>query len=172
MNRTNGVYVYNTINDDITNETNPTGGYLFNKYISKIVTLAEGQDAEDLLVSLTAYVPPGITDDYPVRVWAKILNNQDGELFSEKQWIEMNRVGEVAVFSSEKNINDYKSIDFRFPDSMISNDEIRPGVQYVANGNTYTGFKQFAVKIGLLGNEGDTAIVPKVADLRVIALQM
>ena len=172
MNRTNGVYVYNTINDDITNETNPTGGYLFNKYISKIVTLAEGQDAEDLLVSLTAYVPPGITDDYPIRVWAKILNNQDGELFSEKSWIEMNRVGEVAVFSSEKNINDYKSIDFRFPDSMISNDEIRPGVQYVANGNTYTGFKQFAVKIGLLGNEGDTAIVPKVADLRVIALQM
>ena len=172
MNRTSGVYVYNIVNDDIIGEDNPSGGNLFNKYISKIVTLAENQDAEDLLVSLSAYVPPGITDDYPIKVWAKILNNQDGELFSEKNWIEMERVGDSPIYSSGKNINDYKAIDYTFPASMISTDEIKPGVQYTSNGNVYTGFKQFAVKIGLLGNEGDTAIVPKVADLKVIALQM
>lgn len=171
INRTSGVFVYNIINDDTTNETNPSGGNLKNKYISKIVTLAKGQDAEDLLVSLTAYVPPRITDDYPVKVWAKILNNEDGDLFINKPWIEMIRSGDT-IYSSEKNVNDYRALDFKFPAETISNDEIRPGVQYVANENTYTGFKQFAVKIGLLGNEGDTAIVPKVADLRVIALQM
>jgi hypothetical protein len=50
--------------------------------------------------------------------------------------------------------------------------EINPGVFYESNGNTYTGFKQFAIKIGLLGNENDTAIFPKVTDIRVIALQL
>jgi hypothetical protein len=32
-----------------------------------------------------------------------------------------------------------------------------------------TGFKQFSIKIGLLGD--DSAIVPRVGDLRAIALQ-
>lgn len=170
LNRSNAVFIYNMINDDVTNETNPSGGNLKNKYISKIITLAEGQDAEDLLVSLSAYVPPRISSSYPVRVWVKILNNEDGELINKKPWIELNRSGDV--YSSEKNIGDYKALEFTFPESMFSTNEIYPGVQYTSNGNTYTGFKQFAIKIGLLGNENDTAIIPKVADLRAIALQM
>ena len=171
VNRSSAVFVHNLINDDVTNETNPSGGSLRNKYISKVVTLAEGQDAEDLLVSLTAYVPPRISTTYPVRVWAKILNNQDGDVFGQKSWIELERVGDT-IYSSEKNVNDYRAIDFKFPENMFSTNELNPGVQYSSNGNTYTGFKQFAVKIGLLGNENDSAIVPKVSDLRVIALQM
>jgi hypothetical protein len=44
-------------------------------------------------------------------------------------------------------------------------------VQYrnTANTTTFTGYKNFAVKIGLLSD--NSAIVPRVADLRVIALQ-
>ena len=37
-------------------------------------------------------------------------------------------------------------------------------------GTTFNSFKQFQVKIGL--SSENTAVVPKVADLRVIALQL
>jgi hypothetical protein len=43
-------------------------------------------------------------------------------------------------------------------------------IRYISNSNNYDGFKQFAVKVGLLGT--DSAIVPRVSDLKVIALQM
>jgi hypothetical protein len=172
INRTNSVYVYNILNDDVTGETEKYGGNLKNKYISSIITLAEGQDAEDLLVYTTAYVPPGITTEFPIKIWAKILNNEDGENINQKSWIELEKDGE-DVYSSLKNKFDYKDFKFSFPSSMVdTTSEINPGVFYESNGNTYTGFKQFAIKVGLLGNENDTAIFPKVTDIRVIALQL
>jgi hypothetical protein len=39
-------------------------------------------------------------------------------------------------------------------------------------GVTYQSYKYFAVKIGLLNDGFNSAIVPRVGDLRVIALQM
>jgi hypothetical protein len=49
-----------------------------------------------------------------------------------------------------------------------------PNVGAVQYTNTqqikFTGFKSYQVKIGLLGT--NSAIVPRVADLRTIALQM
>jgi len=173
MNRTSSIFIYNIVNQDITGETNPSGGNLWNKYISKVVTLAEGQDAEDLMVYLSAYVP-NIANvlNYPIKVWAKIINNEDKDFFQNKSWIELEQIGDNLVYSSSINKQNYKELSFQFPRSMMFDNEINPGIQYDANGNTYTGFKQFAIKIGLLGNKDDTAIVPKVADLRVIALQM
>jgi hypothetical protein len=52
------------------------------KYVSEIVTLAPGQDAEDLQVILTAWRPPG-TD---IQVWVKFLNGQDSDPISAKTW--------------------------------------------------------------------------------------
>ena len=44
-------------------------------------------------------------------------------------------------------------------------------MQYTADdGTTYTGFKYFIVKIVLLSS--DAAIVPRVADLRALAVQV
>jgi len=173
MNRTSGIYIYNILNDDITGEDDPYGGNLENKYLSSILTLAEGQDAEDLIIYLTAYCPPGLSSYFPVKVWAKILNNEDGEFFTEKNWIELEKQGENTVYSSLINKLDYKDYLFKFPDDMVNSEsEINPGIQYIANGNTYTGYKQYAIKIGLLGDENDTAIYPKVSNIRAIALQM
>ena len=137
------------------------------------MTLAEGQDAEDLMVYLSAYAP-NIANvlNYPIKVWAKIINNEDKDFFQNKSWIELEQIDDDLVYSSSINKQNYKELSFQFPRSMMFDDEINPGIQYDVNGNTYTGFKQFAIKIGLLGNKDDTAIVPKVADLRVIALQM
>jgi len=161
----NSIMVKNIVNDDITEETNSTGGNLINKYISKTTTLADGQDAEDLLVNLTAYIPPS-TD---VKVWMKIRHGEDvAESFSSKPWYEMERV-ETGVVSSVTDNNDFKSISYKIPQEMMTG--LSGAVQYVSvNNATFTGFKQYAVKVGLLSI--DASIVPRVGDLKAIALQL
>lgn len=159
LSRSNAVYVHNLINNDDTDEAGaPEGGNAINKYISKTVTLADGQDAEDLIVSLTAYRPPNST----VKVYYKIRNDEDGDLFDEKNWVEMDY---PEVYSSKANRNNFIDMSFSVPSSQLSSGV----VQYTSGGNTFLGFKQFAVKIVLLGT--NSALVPRVADLRVIAAQ-
>jgi hypothetical protein len=158
----NAIYVRNLINSDATGENNKSGGNLINKYISKIVTLAEGQDAEELLVYLTVY-KPATTD---VKVWTKIKNIEDvSETFQNKPYYELVKVADVISSTVEKN--DYVTLIYKIPDAMLTGPF--GAVQYISGLNTFTGFKQFAVKIGLLAQ--NSAIVPKVTDLRVIALQ-
>jgi gamma-glutamylcysteine synthetase len=70
-----------------------------------------------------------------------------------------------AVFSSDVNKNDFIEYDYTFPTSMMSNGV----VQYTSNAITFTGFKQFAIKVGLLGT--NSANPSRVTDLRAIALQ-
>ena len=50
------------------------------KYISKIITLAQGQDAQDLQVILTAHRPPG-TD---IKVYVKLLSGEDPDVIIGK----------------------------------------------------------------------------------------
>lgn len=162
MTRINGVYVHNLINNDATGETEPSGGALINRYISKIVTLADKQDAEDLLVTLTAYRPP----NSEVKVWVKIKHAEDGQLIDDKEWIELEPQNDQV--SSLVNKSDFKEIEFKFPEAMMIG--TGDAVRYTANGNNFSGFKQFMVKIGLMGT--NSAIPPKVGDLRAIALQL
>lgn len=164
--RTQSIIVDNLINNDATNETNPKGGSIFNKYISKIVTLADGQDAEDIKVYLTAYRPPN-TD---VRVWIKILNGEDSDTLSIKSWIELEKsFGGDILYSSLANKKDFKEYTFNIPSSYLTGSQGQ--VRYTnSQGITFTGFKSFQIKIGLLGT--NSAIVPRVADLRTIALQI
>ena len=164
LTRAQCVLVKNIINNDDTGETAYTGGNLLNKYISKTVTLADGQDAEDLLVILSAYRPEGST----IKVWMKIRNSDDAlstESFDDKPWIELTPAADR--YSSSVNSANYVEISYGVPTSNKNGSGV---VQYTANGNTYIGFKQFAIKIGLMGT--NSALVPKVADLRVIALQV
>jgi hypothetical protein len=153
------VFVRNILNNDTTGEDGVSGGNLTNKYISKTITLADGQDAEDILVKLTSYRPPN-TD---VKMWVKIRHAEDPQTIDEKSWSLMNY--NESLFSSSADRNDFIEFDYTFPTSMMSNGV----VYYVSNSVTFTGFKQFAIKIGLMGT--DAANPPKVTDLRAIALQ-
>lgn len=164
--RTQSIIVDNIVNNSANNETNPKGGELFNKYISKIVTLAEGQDAEDIKVYLTAYRPPN-TD---VRVWMKILNGEDSDTIVQKSWIELDKsFGGDILYSSLANKNDFREFTFNIPTSYLTGSQGQ--VRYVnSQGITMTGFKSFQIKIGLLST--NSAIVPRVADLRAVALQI
>lgn len=166
LGKTQSIIVDNLINNDATGEDNPSGGNLFNKYISKIITLAEGQDAEDLKVFITGYRPPN-TD---IRVWMKILNGEDSDTLALKSWIELEKnFGGDILFSSLANRNDFREFTFNVPSSLLTGSQGQ--VQYTnSQGILFTGFKLFQIKIGLLGT--NSAIVPRVADLRCVALQI
>ena len=163
LGRTQLIYVDNLINANTTGETNSSGGGLYNKYISRTVTLAEGQDSEDLRVVLTAYRPP--TTD--IKVYAKILQGEDSDPFSAVTWIEMQT--DTTDYSSLSDRNDFKEYTYTFPASYLTGASGQ--VQYTnSKGVVETGFKYFAIKIGLSGT--NSAVVPRVGDLRALALQI
>jgi len=162
--RSHSIYVDNIINANTTGEDSTSGGKLINKYISQTVTLEDGQDAEDIKVVLTAYRPPN-TD---VKVWVKFLNAEDGETMAQKSWIELEKLDDT-VYSSLANMNDFIVFNYKIPVAYMTgtNGEF----QYTdSSGSVYTGYKYYAVKIGLSGS--NSAVVPKVGDLQVINLQM
>jgi hypothetical protein len=164
MGRTHTIVIDNIVNNNTANELLSTGGELINKYINRPVTLAEGQDAEDLSVILTAYRPP-TTDVY---VWARIMHNEDTQFaFSDLPWIPLEMLDSTA-YSALANRDDFREFSYQFPEAYLTgpNEE----VQYTNQaGITFTGFKYFALKIGLSAN--NSAVVPRVADLQVIAMQ-
>jgi hypothetical protein len=170
--KTRTVYVDNLINSNTTYglEAAKSGGELLNKYISRIVTLAEGQDAEDLNIYLTVYKPP--TTD--VLVWCKLLNKEDTDTMENISWIPMEISGAEA-FSSLSDKEDFKEVKYVIPDSYLTGPatDNSPGgeVQYTnSQGATFTGYKYFAIKVGLAGT--NSAVVPRVLDLRAVALQI
>lgn len=243
---TQTIILDNIINNDITYETTPYHGSLINKYISKTVTLAEGQDAEDNMVILTAYRPPG-TD---VKVWLRVLHNEDDTPFTERPWIELVRTPETeGLYSAINDRNNFKEYTYLVPEattdrlimssstvsinigdtliglssnvksavSVVEGDTIysmnktgfikgetanvvNSGGYVVGNttigaigrtvalnttwnatsnvityttdqGVQYSTYKYFAIKVGLLNDGENSAVVPRVGDLRSIAIQ-
>ncbi len=165
--KTQSIIVDNVINSNTYNEDAVSGGNLFNKYISKIVTLAEDQDAEDIRVILTAYRPPN-TD---VQVWIKILNGEDSDTMQQRPWTPMEKShGGDVTYSSVANKKDFKELTFLLPESMMTGTNVPGEVAYTnSQGIKLSRFKSFQIKIGLISN--NSAIIPRVADLRAIALQ-
>jgi hypothetical protein len=112
LRKSHSIIVDNLVNSNTVGEAATQGGQLFNKYISKIVTLADYQDAEDMNVFLTAYRPP----DTDVKVWMKLLNGEDSDPMSQKVWIEMEKsYGGDVTYSSIANKNDFKEYKYLLP---------------------------------------------------------
>ena len=164
LGRTHSILINNIVNSNTVGETQSSGGELTNKYISKIVTLADGQDAEDARIIITAFRPPTTN----VHVYMKVSNGEDFESINTRDWFELDYVDDT-VYSSVGNRDDFREYSFTIPESMKN---ANTGIVTYTNtaGTTFNSFKQFQVKIGL--SSENTAVVPKVADLRVIALQL
>lgn len=96
---------------DITDEIKPTGGDALAKYVSKRVVLAEGQDAEDLVVYLSAYKPSN-TD---IRVYTKLLNGEDSSGIDNRWWTQLNQNTSFSVVSSRIDRNDFREFAFDLP---------------------------------------------------------
>ena len=167
------ITVHNIINNDNTGETGNYGNANA-RYISKRVTLADGQEAEDLKVFVSAYKPTGSEID----VYARIQNPTDGEDFRDKQYTKLTQITASNTVSSIINREDFIEVEYGFPSTNAtsqsaylngSNSNI---VRYYNSSNAYFDtFKQFSIKIVLRTNNG-SHVVPRVRDLRAVALQV
>jgi len=72
------------------------------KYVSQVVTLAPGQDAQDLQVTVVGHRPTG-TD---IKVYVKFLNSEDSDSISNKTWTPMLNQG-YNIFSDPSNPGDF-----------------------------------------------------------------
>ena len=110
------------INDDATNEVIGSGNAA-SKYVSKRVTLGTDQEAEDLRVYVTVYQPQGTR----IIVYGRLLNSDDSESFSNKNWTALEEVNPVQYTSSETNKQDTVEKEYRipfYPSQMFSFDGV------------------------------------------------
>lgn len=98
-------------NFSTTNEHLPNQGNAQSKYVSKRVTLAEGQDSEDIKVYVTAHRPVG-TD---IKTYIKFYNPMDPEGFEGKNWTELESLAPPNLLSNPKNKRDFVDLQFSLP---------------------------------------------------------
>ena len=144
----------------VVGETSPDGGPAFAKYFTKKVILTPENDSGDLRVYYTAYKPLGSE----VYVYYKIQNRSDTEQFEAQEWQLMAPVNLTTTYSKDRT----NLIEF----------EVGPGlwgygannnISYTStNGQVYTEFSQFAIKIVLATS--DRTNVPFLSDIRALAL--
>lgn len=160
------------INNDSTNEIRNYGN-AESKYVTNKVELADGLDAEDIRVYLTAYKPP----ETDVEVWVKFMAATDPNEFDDctcSAWTKLERKAENNVSSSSANRNDFREYEYALGEVVLGDNQ----GAYLENGSTfkytdadgavYTSYKIFAVKIVLLSSSHK--IVPRVKDMRAIAI--
>ena len=85
------------------------------RYISKNAVLADGQDAEDLKVYLTAYRPAKTNFE----VYGKVINIYDPELPTSKIWSRLQETSPAALLSSSVNPNDFVELVYDLPESNL-----------------------------------------------------
>ena len=153
------------INNDATGEDGKVGGNALAKYISRVVTLEEGQDAEDLRVYIDAYKPFN-TD---VKVYYKILHREDADTFDDVNWVEMTQTTNENTYSKLENDDDFNEYEFNVPTAKLTG--TNGEVEYTnSQGVLFTGYKKFQMKIVLLS--AASRLYPRVTNVRGIALQI
>ena len=137
-------------------EYDSSGGPCLARYITRQISLADGFDSGDLRVFLSANKPTGTEVD----VFCKLLSASDSTPFRDRRYQKLVCVNPTTTASLSPN--DYR--DYEFRPSTTDN-----FVQYTSsNGVTYDTFKTFSIKIVMRSE--DPTVVPKVKDLRIIAL--
>lgn len=126
----------------IKNDIDPVGlkyneffnsGNTKSKYISQPITLADGQDAEDLQILLTAFKPVGTC----VQVWAKFLNKEDSRPLSQQTWVPL-LDNSLNTYSDPSNPSDFREL--RYSVGSYYRKIIRTGTITTSNtSNTVTG---------------------------------
>ena len=180
LRRTSLCMIENLINSNTTIGSSEdgvkTGGNAKARYISRRVTLADGQDAEDLRVYVTAYKPSGAG----VHVYYKALNREDSDTFADSKWIPMAAVTDAgftsaARYSSSEDTEDFIELAYQidsYSNTYKSGANTTNGIIEYRNtlGARYTGFKYFAIKIVLTHTTSTRP--PRIRDFRAIALQI
>jgi len=128
------LFVENIINNDLTLEYTRQGDSIA-KYISRTVTLADGQDAEDLKVYLGAYRPA----DTDIKIYAKFKNGSDEETFNSKAWTELTYLNASdTLYSSSANTTNYREYEFGVRTTPLSHIVITGNSAAIVVGETAT----------------------------------
>ena len=139
----------------LNSELDASGGPCLARYITKPIKLADGYEAGDLRVFLSAN-KPGISE---VTVFYKVLSDSDGTEFDDRPYQKMVCINPTTTPSQD--LTTYREYEYR-PSATVNQ------VTYTGtNGVTYDTFKTFAIKVVLTST--DPAIAPSVRDLRIIA---
>lgn len=145
------------------------------RYISRVITLADGMEAEDLRVLVSAFRPPAAT----MKVYAKVWNDADDDTFDEKLWTEMIPAG-VNSPSDPQNRDDFREYVFDMPTTAPTNPTSRLAykngsgvVTYRStSGATHLTYKKYSIKVVLGVSDREAACNPPlITDVRAIALQ-
>jgi hypothetical protein len=131
-----------------------TGGDAKSKYITKKVTLADGFDASNIVVTLDGYKPSG-TD---IRVYYKISSTESSAPFETASWVRMKCFNVPPNSSSVDEYNEHKFFPVNAFDAY--------GVP--ANNPIAPRFNVVAIKVVLVSS--NFAITPKIRDFRAICL--
>lgn len=126
------VLLKNIINNDYTDETTRYGNSQV-RYVSKNVVLADGLEAEDMKVYITAYKPS--TSD--ILVYGKIISSDDNETFDSKDWTLLQQITEANLYSDSLDESNYIEYEYGFnltpPSSSVN------GVITSSSNTTLTG---------------------------------
>ena len=152
--RNSVIAVENIINNLTSNESElPAGGDATAKYITRQVTLKDGFDAQDITVYLNMNRRAGTQ----VTCYYKVLSQYDFESFEDKLWKVMQQTSNLNTLSTDPE----EFVEYQF-------DPTTTNTNYSVGSANFTSYKIFAVKIVMTSS--NTCVVPKVKDLRVIAL--
>jgi len=140
----------------VNSEYDSSGGPCLARYITKQIILADGFDAGDIRIFLAANKPIGTE----VTVFVKLLSGSDLTEFRDRSYQKLVCINPTVSPSATP----YEYRDYEYRPSITDN-----FITYTSDaGVTYDTFKSFAVKIVMTSS--DPAVVPKVKDLRIIAL--
>lgn len=148
-----------------------SGGNAKARYITRKVSLADGQDAEDLKLFVTAYKPAGAG----IHAYYKVLHREDSDTFSDARWIPMNQSTAETVISDSQDTETFREYEYDIPtygntNKSGANTTNSSILEYRNTASArFIGFKYFAIKI-VLTNDSSVK-PPRLSDLRVIALQ-
>ena len=126
------VTLTNLINNDSTNETTRYGNSQA-RYISKKIVLADGLDAEDLKVYLTAYKPTASQ----ILVYAKIASNDDTTVFEDLDWTLLKQDTDSNLYSDSLNEADFKEFQYSF--KLTAPSTALAGIATSSSNTTITG---------------------------------
>ena len=111
-------------------------------------------------------------------MYARFHNPEDSETFSDKQYTLMTRVTAANTISSLTNKNDFVELEYAMPStnatsqSAFLNSANSNVIRYNnSDGATFDTYKSFSLKVVLRSSTG-SHVIPKVKDLRAIALQV
>lgn len=174
LNERSIIALQNLINANTAGEDGEYGGAQ-TRYISKVVTLADGQEAEDIKVYITAYKPPR-TD---ALVYVKLWNQEDAEEFDVRKWTLMTPVTPASVVSDPKDTEDYREYEFDLPSTApvagaayLPTSPLDAPVRYETNNGVFLGFKKYSIKVVMTCATVEDAVnYPRLSDIRAIALQ-